>query len=207
MRTRLLALALAAGLGLAPAAAAQTANAPAGAYGMDKTHASLLWSMKHQGLSYYQARFTDFDIQLTFDPKDVTKSKVTATVKPKSVETDFAKTRPAGNTTDFNAELANDARFFNTAKFPEAKFVSTKITKTGDTTGKMAGDLTFLGVTKPVTFDITYVGDRNDPRSQKHKVGFQAVGTIKRSEFGMTWGTPAQGDEVRLQIDAEFIQK
>jgi polyisoprenoid-binding protein YceI len=207
MRTRLLALAAAAGLAFAPAAFAQTANPPAGAYAMDKTHASLLWSMKHQGLSYYQARFTDFDIQLTFDAKDVTKSKVTATVKAASVETDFAKTRAAGNTTDFNKEIATDERFLNGGKFPEAKFVSTKITKTTATTGKMTGDLTFLGVTKPVTFDITYVGDRNDPRSQKHKVGFQAIGTLKRSEFGMTWGAPSQGDDIRLQIDAEFVQK
>ena len=207
MRTRLLALVAAAGLALAPAAFAQSANAPAGAYAMDKTHASLLWSIKHQNLSFYQARFTDFDIQLTFDPKDVTKSKVVATANPKSVETDYGKTRPAGNTTDWNGELANDARFLNSSKFPEMKFVSTKVTKTTDTTGKMTGNLTFLGVTKPVTFDVTYVGDRNDPRTQKHKVGFQAVGTFKRSDFGLAFGLQAHGDDIRLQIDAEFVQK
>ncbi len=207
MRSSLLAIAAAVGIAFAPAALAQSANAPAGAYTLDKTHASLLWSIKHQNLSFYQARFTDFDIQLTFDPKDVTKSKVVATAQPKSVETDYAKTRPATSTTDWNGELANDPRFLNSGKFPEMKFVSTKVTKTTDTTGKMTGDLTFLGVTKPVTFDVTYTGDRNDPRAQKHKVGFQAVGTFKRSEFGLTFGIPAHGDDIRLQIDAEFVQK
>jgi polyisoprenoid-binding protein YceI len=204
MRNVLIAAAFA--LAASPAVA-QSLDAPAGAYVVDRTHASVMWSIKHQGLAWYNARFTDFDITLDFNPKDVTKSKVTATVRPASVETDYEKTRPAGNTTDFNAELANDARFFNVAKFPEAKFVSTSVTKTGENTGKMTGDLTFLGVTKPVTFDVTYIGDRNDPRAQKHKVGFQAVGSIKRSEFGQTFGVAMHGDEVRLQIDAEFVQK
>lgn len=179
--------------------------APAGAYTMDKTHASLAWRAVHNGLSYYNARFTDFNIDLTFDPADVTKSKVSVTIDPKSVETDFAKTRPTGNTTDFNKEVATDARFLNGDKFPKITFVSKSITKTGEKTGKMTGDITFLGVTKPATFDITYVGNRNDPRSQKHKVGFAASGTIKRSDFGM--GAGPIGDEVKLQIDAEFVQK
>src|SRR5690349_8093461 len=70
--------------------------APAGAYVADKPHTTIQWQGLHNGLSWYSARFTSFDIQLTFDPNDVTKSKVTATIDPKSIETDYAKTRPAG---------------------------------------------------------------------------------------------------------------
>ena len=80
--------------------------APAGAYVSDKTHTTIQWQGLHNGLSWYTGRFTNFDIQLTFNPADVTKSKVTATIDPKSIETDYTRTRPAGNTTDFNNELA-----------------------------------------------------------------------------------------------------
>ncbi len=203
MRSILVALA-AATLLAAPAFAQD--QAPAGQYVVDKTHASLTWKGFHQGLSWYPARFTSFDIQLTFDPADVTKSKVTATIDPKSIETDFAKTRAAGNTTDFNAELATGERFFNAAKFPQITFASTAVTKTSANTGKMTGNLTFLGVTKPVTLDVTYIGNRNDPRSKKHKLGFQALGTINKTQWGMAAGGPI-ADDIKIEINAEMVQK
>ncbi|MFT3724224.1 MAG: YceI family protein [Hyphomonadaceae bacterium] len=180
--------------------------APAGAYVADKPHTTIQWAGLHNGLSWYSARFTSFDIQLTFDPNDVTKSKVTATIDPKSIETDYAKTRPAGNTTDFNSELATGDRYFNAGKFPQITFASTAVTKTSANTGKMTGNLTFLGVTKPVTLDVTYVGNRNDPRANKHKVGFQLKGSFKRSDWGMPIGGP-MGDEIRIEINSELVQK
>lgn len=186
-------------------AAPAMAQAPAATYAVDKTHASVTWKGLHQGLSWYIARFTNFDITVDFNEADVSKSKVTASVDMKSVETDFAKTRPASRNEDFNADLGGE-RFLNAVKFPQATFTSTAISKTGDKTGKMTGNLTFLGVTKPVTFDVTYIGNRNDPRSQKHKIGFQAVGSFKRSDFGVAVGGPL-GDEIKLEINAELIQK
>lgn len=195
---------LAAPAALAPVALAQTA-APAGAYSVDKTHASVQWQGLHNGLSWYTARFTAFDIQLTFDPADVTKSKVTATIDPKSIETDFLKTRPAGSTTDFNNELATGERWFNAGKFPTITFASTAVTKTGANTGKMTGNLTFLGVTKPVTLDVTYNGAKSYPPPKKSKVGFRAVGTINKAQWGMAGGPI--GDDVKIEINAEFDQK
>ena len=179
--------------------------APAATYGVDKTHASITWKGLHQGLSWYAARFTNFDITVDFNEADVSKSKVTASVDMKSVETDYAKTRAATRNEDFNSELGGE-RFLNAVKFPQATFASTSITKTGDKTGKMVGNLTFLGISKPVTFDVTYVGNRNDARTQKHKIGFQAVGSLKRSDFGVAVGGPI-GDEIKLEINAELIQK
>jgi polyisoprenoid-binding protein YceI len=208
MRHALIALA-AASLMAAPAIAqtpSPSAPAPAGAYAADKTHTSIMWKGLHNGLSYYVARFTTFDIQLTFDQADVSKSKVTATIDPKSIETDYTKTRPAGNTTDFNNELATGERFLNGVKFPSITFTSTAITKTGENTGKMTGNLTFLGVTKPVTLDVTFNGHRNDPRLQKHKVGFLVTGKFKRSDFGMSAGG-ALADEISVEINSELIQK
>ena len=199
MRSLLLAAAI------ATLSAPAFAQAPAATYGVDKPHSSVIWKGLHQGLSWYAARFTNFDITVDFNEADVSKSKVTASVDLKSVETDYAKTRPANRNDDFNAELGGE-RFLNSAKFPQATFTSTSITKTGDKTGKMTGNLTFMGISKPVTFDVTYIGNRNDPRAQKHKIGFQAVGSLKRSDFGVAVGGPV-GDEIKLEINAELIQK
>ena len=190
---------------LAGPAAAQGA-APAGAYAVDKTHATVQWQGLHNGLSWYTARFTAFDIQLNFDPADVTKSKVTASIDPKSIETDFLKSRPAESKTDFNAELATGERWFNGNKFPTITFASTAVTKTGANTGKMTGNLTFLGVTKPVTLDVTYNGFKSYPAPRKAKVGFRAVGTINKTQWGMPAGGPI-ADDVKIEINAEFEQK
>jgi polyisoprenoid-binding protein YceI len=204
MRSLLLAVAVA--TLSAPAFAQGASQAPAATYGVDKTHSAVMWKGLHQGLSWYTARFTNFDITVDFNPSDVSKSKVTATIDPKSIETDYARMRPANRNDDFNAELANGERFFNSAKFPQITFVSTAITKTGENTGKMVGNLTFLGVTKPVTLDVTYIGNRNDPRLQKHKIGFQATGTLKKTDFGMSPGGSI-ADDVKIEINAELIQK
>ncbi len=205
MRRTLIALAAAAAL--ASPAIAQSADAPAGAYVVDKTHASLTWKVMHQGLAWYTARFTSFDAEINFDPRNVETSTLAVTIDPKTLETDYEVQRPEGNTTDFNKELIEEERFFNAGAHPTITFQSTAIEKTSDTTGKVTGDLTFLGVTKPVTLDVTYVGDRNDPRSGKHKLGFSASTVVTRSEFGFDWGLAFMGDDVKLQIEAEFIQK
>jgi polyisoprenoid-binding protein YceI len=199
-----IAFALAA-LALAAASAPALAQtAPAGAYVNDMTHTSLEWRIKHQGLSFYTARFTKVDAQLDFNEADVSKSKLTVTVDPKSVETDYAKTR--SDTRDFNAEIVGE-QILNAPKFPSITFKSTKVAKTGANKGTATGDLTFFGVTKPVTLNITYNGNRPDPRSQKHKIGFSATTTIKRSDFGMAYGGAYLGDEVQIVIETEFHQK
>lgn len=187
-------------------APAMAQTAPAGDYAVDKTHATIQWQGLHNGLSWYTARFTSFDIKLNFDPADVTKSKITATIDPKSIETDFTKTRPAGSTTDFNAELATGERWLNGSKFPQISFTSTAVTKTGANTGKMTGNLTFLGVTKPVTLDVTYNGFKSFPPPKKAKVGFTATGKINKTQWGMSSGGPI-ADDIKIEINAEFDQK
>lgn len=199
-------IALAATTIFAAPALAQSVEAPAGAYVNDKTHSSLVWKVKHQGLSWYTARFTSFDAELNFDSADVTKSSLNVTIDPMTVETDYEVNRPEGNDADFSNELATDERFFNAGAHPEITFTSTSIEATGEDTGKVTGNLTFLGVTKPVTLDVTLNGHRNDPRRQKHKLGFSATGTIMRSEWGLDALIPAQGDEVRLEIETEFVE-
>lgn len=173
---------------------------PGGLYELDKNHASFIWKVDHLGLSDYTARFTDFDVDLAYDPINVENTQVRATIDPTSIETDYPGEK------DFDGELANEAGWFNATQFPEITFRSTEVERTGDNTGKVTGNLTFLGVTKPVTLDVTFnkaIG--NHPFANKPVLGFTATGSIKRSEFGMTKYIPQIGDEFDFIIQAEFM--
>jgi len=71
----------------------------------------------------------------------------------------------------------------------------------------MTGTLTMLGVSKPVTLDVTFVGAGMNPYASVYTVGFRATGVLKRSDFGMKTLVPQVGDEVQLLIEAEFHKK
>ena len=96
---------------------------------------------------------------------------------------------------------------FHADKFPTATFVSTRIVKTGANTGTVTGNLTLAGVTKPVTLNVTFNGGRNIPIPlQGYRIGFDATGTIKRSDFGLTntiW-SGFVSDEVNLIVNCEM---
>lgn len=174
---------------------------PAGTYNLDNTHASLIWKVNHLGLSHYTARFTDFDATIDFNPEAIDQSHVTVTIDPTSVTTDY----PNAEEKDFDAKLAKGEKWFNSEAFPEINFKSTGITITGDNTADITGDLTFLGITKPVTLDTTLNGAmKKQPFSKKPTLGFSATTTIKRSEWGFSTYVPTIGDEVTVLIEAEF---
>jgi polyisoprenoid-binding protein YceI len=187
------------------AASAQTvgiAAIPSGDYTLDPTHASLTWKVNHLGLSNYTARFTKFDAKIHFDGTDPTKSTLTATVDPASIKTDY----PTPEKEDFDAKLRG-AEWLNTTTFPTISYVSTRIEKISDTTGKIHGNLTFLGVTKPITLDAVFVGGMTShPFTKAPAMGFSASTTLKRSDFGFSTYVPMIGDEVKIQIEAEFFK-
>lgn len=186
---------------LAVASAAEI-NVPAGTYIADKTHTNLLWSVKHFGLSNYYGRFDSVDAALDLDPKDLSRSKLKVTIDPKSVDTNYP-----GKPNSFNSEIAG-SKFFNAKKFSQITFTSTAIKVTGEKTGQVTGDLTFHGVTKPVTLDVTFNNALNPhPMSKKPVLGFSATGTLKRSDFGVNALLQHVSDDVRLTIETEFVQK
>lgn len=182
-------------------ARADDANIPSGEYELEKTHASLIWSVSHFGLSNYTARFTDFDIKLNLDMGNLENSSVTATINPLSVETDYP------GEVDFDGEIASDPKFLNAPEFPQITFASKRIERTGDTTARLYGDMTMLGITKPVTFDATLNGTMAiHPYAKVPAVGFHIEGTVKRSDFGFSHLIPYVGDDVRFVIEAEFLK-
>jgi polyisoprenoid-binding protein YceI len=175
---------------------------PSGVYKLDPTHASLIWKVSHLGLSDYTARFTKFDADIMYNNQAPMESKVKVSIDPTSIETDY----PNPEEKDFDKKLVEDTSWFNTGKFPSIFFNSTNLEQTSDTTAKLTGDLTFLGVTKPVVLDVRFnkaLG--NHQFANKPALGFSATGSLKRSDFGMGTYIPTVGDTVDLVIEAEFI--
>lgn len=190
-------------LGMVVSAQAKDAfeEMPAGIYSIDKTHASLTWQVSHLGLSNYTARFTEIDAEIDFNPENMTESVITAKINPTSIKTDY----PYPEKKDFDKKLTHGEGWFNSKAFPSIDFKSTDIEMTSETTALMTGDLTFLGVTKPVELNVTFNGAfKEKPFSSKPALGFSAEGSLKRSEWGMGTYVPTIGDEVKLIIEIEF---
>ncbi len=195
----------------AAAAAPEVAYGRAGTYKLDPTHASITWKVDHFGLSKYTARFKKFDATLTFNPQDVSANAIEVTIDPLSVETDYpgdyTATHQGTPYASWNEDLGKDAKWLNGAAFPVITFKSTGAMQTSPTTGTVTGDLTFLGVTKPVTLDVTYNGVAQMPWApDQDKIGFSARTVIKRSDFGNTTFAPNIGDEVEVIVEAEFSE-
>lgn len=182
-------LAVSAVLGLAPL----SAHAAPETYAFDTAHTSVIWKAGHMGFSFPHGIFSNIEGTLVLDEADISKSAVDVTIPLDKLATGIPK---------FDDHLKSKD-FFNVEKSPAAKFVSTKVEKTGDKTAKLTGDLTLNGITKPVTLDVTLNKQGEHPMMKKKAVGFSATAQIKRSDFGITYGIPNVPDEVDLEIQAE----
>ena len=141
---------------------------------LDKRHASLTVKIVHMGFSHYTLRFDGLDGGFTYDPANWQATKVTFTVDPKSVDT---------NDPAFNKQIAG---YFEADKYPAITFVSTGLQGGADGKGTLTGDLTFHGVTKPVTLDVTFDGAGHGITPLGTRLGFSGSAQIKRSDFGVS---------------------
>jgi polyisoprenoid-binding protein YceI len=178
----------------ARAADPNPANVARGAYAVEPVHTRVLFSVNHFGFNDYFGEFTGAAGTLKLDPKDLGASRIDVTVPVESISTTNAK---------LDGELRG-AEWFDTAQFPTMRFVSTRITRTGGSTAKVAGNLTLHGVTKPVVFDATFNAAGPNPFTKTYTAGFSVHGQIKRSEFGVAKYVPIVGDDVNLIISAAF---
>lgn len=199
---RILAAAAAAALGaacaslVAPKVAAEPTALKAGAYSLDPNHAALLFKIDHLGYSQYVGRFETFDATLDFDADDPSAAHVEAAIDIASLDVandDFAKTLTGSD-------------WLDSSSFPQAVFRSTAVEKTGETTGRMTGDLTLHGVTAPVTLEVAFNGGAQDLLRGGYVVGFSAHGAFSRKAFGIDKFGGVVGDEVEIDIEAEFIR-
>ncbi len=169
-------------------------------YSLAGSHSTVVVSWSHAGLSRHSARLVGFEGTLTFDP---------ASVETSTVE---AKLQPARLSSGVGAldRLLRGPDFFNVAEHPDIRFRSTGITVTGERQGVVMGELTILGVTKPVTLDVTWnfkgehpLGLVNPSFAGKFVAGFSARTKLLRSEWGLGRGAPLISDEVEIAIEVE----
>lgn len=168
----------------------------AGDYTLDSAHGKITWSVDHLGFSTYTGQFVNVQAELRLDPADPSASSLTATVPLTDV---------ASNSDGLNRHLQT-ADFFDTANHPTATFRSVHIMPDPAQPNRamVHGELTLRGVTKPVTLQVRF--NQAGPTRGGYKAGFDGEAVIKRSEYGITYGLPALGDEVTLHIEGEFVK-
>lgn len=175
---------------------------PAGEYNLDLTHASIVWKVSHFGLSDYVGRFNKFDATVDLNTEDFTKSSVSVVIDTASLDTDY----PNPEKEDFNQKLIGD--WFSGAEFPQITFTSTSVSELNGQKFTVDGELTLLGKTLPVTLDATLNGALpSHPFTKAPVIGFGAVTSIERAEWGVDKFLQHIGTDVRVEIQGEFQQK
>lgn len=162
---------------------------------IDRDHSSVIFSVRHLGLSFVYGRFNDFHGTFAWDADDLGACSVQVEIKTASVDTQVKKRDDHLRTADF----------FDVAQYPVMTFSSKKVTAAPDGSFDVAGNLTLHGVTQPVSFNVKFMGEGDDPWGG-FRNGFHGHATIRRSDFGMTFMIPGVGDEIRIILSVEGIR-
>jgi polyisoprenoid-binding protein YceI len=181
---------------VAPDFNTEVAAMKSGQYKLDKDHASLLFKVNHLNFSTYIGSFNVLDASLDFDPEKIENSKLQVVVDMASIDVN-------------NPKFAVDLRgsdWLDVEHFPQAVFKTTRfIESTEKNVFKFEGNLTFHGVTAPVTLAVKFNGGGRNFLTRKFTLGFSASAKFKRSAFGadnmVSFGV---GDDIELEINAEF---
>jgi polyisoprenoid-binding protein YceI len=168
---------------------------------LDTTHSNVEFSVRHLMIATVKGRFADVQGTVIIDESDPTASEIDVTIAAASIDTRVAQ----------RDDHLRSPDFFDVARFPTLRFTSRKVARRGDGL-KVTGDLTLRGITREVVLDVSEQGRQSDPWGGQ-RAGFEARGTIHRSDFGLTWnqaletGGVVVGDEVKIAIDAELIRQ
>lgn len=182
------------------AAAALLAAAPlyAVTYTFEPQHTQGVIRWNHLGFANPTAQFNNVEGTLEFDQADPTHSSVMVTIPLTSMSTGVP---------DLNDDFRS-SDFFDLVKFPAATFKSSKVEKgAAPDTLKVVGDLSLHGITKPVALEVTINKVGTNPRNHVPTVGFEAMATLKRSDFGLGLYVPQVSDEIHIHITAEAAEK
>lgn len=180
-------------------AASFAAFAAPESYTLDPAHTVPYFSIQHFGMSTVQGHFERATGKVTIDR--VAKSgSIEVKVPTATVSTGDTKRADGQRSRDEHLRAAD---FFNSAEYPEMLFKSTKLSFAGDKLASVEGNLTLVGVTRPVRLTVTHFNCGQNPFTKQEMCGADLVGTIKRTDFGMKYAVPAVGDEVKLMIAVE----
>ncbi len=164
---------------------------------LDVDHTNVLFFVNHLGFTTMEGEFDDVQGRFVFDQEDVSKSSVKVTIQAASVDTDV----------DALDDHLRGPDFFDAKQFLELTFKSRKIEKTGEKTGRITGDLTLHGVTGSVTLDVKFNREGVHPMTKNFVAGFSAAASLKRSDYGIVYGTPFVGDQVDIRIEVEGLRQ
>ncbi|MEU2553191.1 MULTISPECIES: YceI family protein [unclassified Streptomyces] len=185
----------------APAAAGPELAALTGDYTVDPAHTTIGFVARHAMVTNVKGSFQEFSGALHLDGAEPAKSTASLDIKMDSIDT--------GNT-DRDGHLKS-SDFFKTDEFPEMTFRSTKAEALGGDDYRITGDLSILGVTKPITIDLEFNGAAKDPFGNE-RVGFEGKAEILRSEWGLTWNAALEtggvlvSDKIKLVFDISAIK-
>ena len=193
--TRITLGALALALPLAAAAAPES-------YTLDPYHTYPHFAVDHFGVSLMWGRFDKSSGKFTID-RAAKKGTLDLTVETASLSTGDNDKGARPRSRD---EHLRGADFFNVAEFPRMTFKAGDVKFSGDSPTEVSGELTLLGVTKPLTLKIERWVCKDHPFSKKPMCGGNASGSLKRTDFGMKYGVPAVGDEIRLYVEFEGLK-
>ena len=193
-------------LALLAAALPATASAAADSYAIDPYHTFVHFEVDHLGgISKMRGHFGKSAGKFTLD-QAAKSGSLDVTVQASSVSTGD---NDKGSRPRSRDDHLRSPDFFNVAEFPTLTFKSTKVVWKGDQPGSIEGNLTMLGVTKPLTLQVADFKCGEQAFNKKPMCAADATGTLKRSEYGMTdglaIGNPA--DDVRLLIPVEAYKE
>ena len=161
-------------------------------YNIDPGHTYVSFAVNHLGFSTMRGKFDRQSGSMQFDP-GAKKASVIIEIDATSIDTGHDKR---------DAHLQSPD-FLNAVENPTITFKSTAVTWNGSVLASVSGDLTILGVSKPVTLTVTSMKCGPHPFSKKETCGFDASGSVKRSDYGVNYGMPAIGEILDLQIEVE----
>lgn len=180
-----------------PATAAET-------YKIDKDHTEIRFTYNHMGLTTQAGQFLEYQGSLTFDETKPEASTLAVTIQAASITTHVPVLDKKLRGPDF----------FDAGVHPQITFKSTRVIRTGAKTGRVIGDLTIRGITRPVTMAVTFNFGGVHPLAMalpKYKgakaVAFSARTEILRSDFGLGKYAPLTSDAVVISIETEMLNR
>lgn len=189
-------------LGAVALALPLAATAAPDSYTLDPYHTYPHFAVDHLGVSTMWGRFDRSSGKFTID-RAAKKGSLDLTVETASLSTGDNDKGARPRSRD---EHLRGADFFNVAEFPRMTFKAGDVKFSGDSPTEVSGELTLLGVTKPLTLKIERWVCKDHPFSKKPMCGGNASGSLKRTDFGMKYGVPAVGDEIRLYVEFEGLK-
>lgn len=161
---------------------------------VDPAHSSILFSAKHNGISFVHGRFDSFEGTVEGGSKeDFSGAKVSFIAQTESINTNV---QPRDN-------HLRSADFFDVENHPTLTFESTSFKKTGDNTYEVMGNLTMIGTSKPVTLTATHIGSTKN-RDGNDLVGFQLKGEVNRNDFGVTGASSSVAPTIAIECNIEM---